>query len=280
MSVEELGDLLQSGEEIPHPDEKWLVSYADMMTLLFGFFVMMYSMANQMDVVEKSMAEKFAPKEESPQDAPVKNQLGNVEDLTAKVAGLEKALAEAQSRAAAMEKSTRELEDKIFTQSDSLLQSGQLAQQLKSVTEERDQLRSQLAKAQTDALLESSKKTVASPATDPEPVKGGGIGGGGKRGSKERIGGAGGVKLRMPVRFDNGFTATTIGATNRGFVINADAPGAPGETFVATVEGPDGRAIRVVVKIMLEHGDSRHLGIVHYLSGSEEYMKEWIANAP
>lgn len=28
-----------------HPDEKWLVSYADMMTLLFGLFVMLYGMA-------------------------------------------------------------------------------------------------------------------------------------------------------------------------------------------------------------------------------------------
>jgi hypothetical protein len=29
----------------PHPDERWLVSYADMMTLLFGFFVLMYALA-------------------------------------------------------------------------------------------------------------------------------------------------------------------------------------------------------------------------------------------
>lgn len=30
---------------LPHPDEKWLVSYSDMMTLLFGLFVMLYSIA-------------------------------------------------------------------------------------------------------------------------------------------------------------------------------------------------------------------------------------------
>jgi flagellar motor protein MotB len=30
---------------ITHPDEKWLVSYSDMMTLLFGFFVLLFSLA-------------------------------------------------------------------------------------------------------------------------------------------------------------------------------------------------------------------------------------------
>lgn len=32
-------------EEEQHVDERWLVSYSDMMTLLFGFFVMLYSLA-------------------------------------------------------------------------------------------------------------------------------------------------------------------------------------------------------------------------------------------
>lgn len=36
---------LNHSSEIPHVDEKWLVSYSDMMTLLFGLFVMLYSMA-------------------------------------------------------------------------------------------------------------------------------------------------------------------------------------------------------------------------------------------
>jgi hypothetical protein len=36
---------LDHEEHEEHPDERWLVSYADMMTLLFGLFVMLYSMA-------------------------------------------------------------------------------------------------------------------------------------------------------------------------------------------------------------------------------------------
>ena len=42
-----------------HPDERWLVSYADMMTLLFGLFVMLYSMANKFEQVQQQVSKTF-----------------------------------------------------------------------------------------------------------------------------------------------------------------------------------------------------------------------------
>jgi flagellar motor protein MotB len=52
----------KSSHDIPHIDEKWLVSYSDMMTLLFGLFVMLYSMAiekkGNMDAELKKIAEE------------------------------------------------------------------------------------------------------------------------------------------------------------------------------------------------------------------------------
>lgn len=46
-----------------HPDERWLVSYADMMTLLFGLFVMLYSISHvdkkKFDVVRKTATKQF-----------------------------------------------------------------------------------------------------------------------------------------------------------------------------------------------------------------------------
>ncbi|MEY4617674.1 MAG: hypothetical protein RJB66_2634 [Pseudomonadota bacterium] len=41
----------------PHVDEKWLVSYSDLMTLLFGFFVLMYSLAAENPNGAQALAE-------------------------------------------------------------------------------------------------------------------------------------------------------------------------------------------------------------------------------
>jgi len=54
-------------EHEEHVDEKWLVSYADMMTLMFGLFVLLFAM-NQMDKAEvekikKSASEQFGASE-------------------------------------------------------------------------------------------------------------------------------------------------------------------------------------------------------------------------
>jgi DNA polymerase III alpha subunit (gram-positive type) len=59
-------------EHEEHIDERWLVSYADMMTLLFGLFVMLYSMAMEhkgnLDQKLKEMADQtFAQSETRPQ---------------------------------------------------------------------------------------------------------------------------------------------------------------------------------------------------------------------
>ena len=56
-----------------HPDhgELWLVSYADMMTLLFGFFVILYSLSavdeKKMQAVGKQLAEAFGGETEKVQ---------------------------------------------------------------------------------------------------------------------------------------------------------------------------------------------------------------------
>jgi flagellar motor protein MotB len=57
-----------------HDEEPWLVSYADMMTLLFGFFVLLYSFASAkegskgLENIRKAMAEQFGGQYITPED--------------------------------------------------------------------------------------------------------------------------------------------------------------------------------------------------------------------
>ena len=60
----------KSSEPIQHDDTNWLVSFADMMTLLCGFFIMLFSMAKldtpQYEVVKESVAKAFGGEYQSP----------------------------------------------------------------------------------------------------------------------------------------------------------------------------------------------------------------------
>src|SRR5438045_2613231 len=56
-------------------DERWLLSYADMMTLLFGFFVMLYVMNDRLDEVKASAAQQFTSHHDTKSDTESKDQL-------------------------------------------------------------------------------------------------------------------------------------------------------------------------------------------------------------
>ena len=47
-------------QHLAHDESNWLVSYADLMTLLFGFFVLMFALSrfdeNKFEIVRKDIA--------------------------------------------------------------------------------------------------------------------------------------------------------------------------------------------------------------------------------
>ena len=59
--------------EEPENHDRWLVSYADFITLLFAFFVVMYSISSvnegQYKVLSDSMITAFTPSSRSPADS-------------------------------------------------------------------------------------------------------------------------------------------------------------------------------------------------------------------
>jgi hypothetical protein len=111
----------EHGEE--GPDERWLVSYADMMTLLFGLFVMLYSMANRFEEVQSSVAQRFSGKQSA---------------AKLDLAAIERQLEEDRARIEAARVRAKALEDELNTTKEAL-----------RVSEARsDELKRELEKAQ------------------------------------------------------------------------------------------------------------------------------------
>ena len=74
-----------SGPSAPpsHGDESnWLVSYADMMTLLCGFFIMMFAISTvdqqKFETVKKDLAEQFKGRYEKPATADVARLISEI----------------------------------------------------------------------------------------------------------------------------------------------------------------------------------------------------------
>ena len=71
--------------EVPHVDEKWLVSYSDMMTLLFGLFVMLYSIAMKNKGVAEAVEKELKKiSEKGFQSEAVKEMTKNMDEATLK----------------------------------------------------------------------------------------------------------------------------------------------------------------------------------------------------
>ncbi len=277
--TEDLPDLLNFEEEAPHADERWLMSYADMMTLLFGFFVMLYSMMHKMDVVQKSAADKFKPtgievEQNLPEAAaPVMVKEAEHVAMVSKMAALITALADEKGHFSELQKSAEKMEQRLALANQSLTQ-------LNAIKQERDQLRAQVAKNSIPTSSPTTPTIDRQKEADPAPK---GLSGGGNRGARERQSGNGGVRLRLSVvSADGSFSTSTMGVTNKGFGLEQTPPVSLGETFEARVTGLDGRTITVVLRPNRSDDGGRlnTAAILHYIQGDERVLKEWIANAP
>lgn len=249
-SSPELAELLEDmHEDEPHIDERWLVSYADMMTLLFGAFVMLYAMVDKMDVVKASAAKKFGEpgaaeatvKEKTPAQEIYLLQKQN-EELQNKLIRLETINYDLRSRAADVEKSVAEKD-------------GSVTAKLLDVQRERDELRAEVAQLKLGAVpgapvpvpmpvSAAASGQVASgdigPGVDEEGEGEGGDGsadGGGKVYMSAR------ARARLPA---GALEAQTVMISPNMIMLDRVADLAPGQTASLTLEF-NGRALDLTV---------------------------------
>lgn len=144
------------GDHDEHVDERWLVSYSDMMTLLFGLFVMLYAMQDPEATkqMQESIKQKFA--QEHPNQAPEEPPV-NAEELQKQLAALTAQLAEQEKNI----KEANELKAKVAALEDEAAKAKQVLNQQLA---ENEKIAAELKKVSTDN--EAKTRSIASIASD------------------------------------------------------------------------------------------------------------------
>tara|TARA_B110001454_G_scaffold219200_1_gene251791 strand:- start:17810 stop:18967 length:1158 start_codon:yes stop_codon:yes gene_type:complete len=109
------------GDHEEHIDERWLVSYADMMTLLFGLFVMLYAMQDPEATkkMKESIQQKFAQDQVKDPKVNLPDYQAQIAALTAQLADQAKLIAEAadlKTKFTAMEDESKKLKEDLALQ--------------------------------------------------------------------------------------------------------------------------------------------------------------------
>lgn len=150
-----------------HVDERWLVSYADMMTLLFGLFVMLYALQDpvQFEKMKNSVSEKFSSQEEAIPQPDFKKLL---EEQILKVKAQELALTERLSELEQVRNELKQLRlDNLDLQK--TVETANTERSVASVKEQKnqdlqleiDQLKAELKAARVPSTADTKMKAMA-----------------------------------------------------------------------------------------------------------------------
>lgn len=143
------------GDHDEHIDERWLVSYADMMTLLFGLFVMLYAMQDPEATkkMQESIQQKFAQDQlQDPTKTEVKppDYQAQIAELTTKLEEQAKTIVETEQLKAkfvVMEEEAKKLKDDLAQQ---VTENTKATEELKRLESENQEKTRSIASIQTE----------------------------------------------------------------------------------------------------------------------------------
>lgn len=176
------------GDHEEHIDERWLVSYSDMMTLLFGLFVMLYSLAmehkgnidSQLQKIQQTESSKETTEPVGPSPEELKKEIADrqlmIQDLESKLTTTENRLQELGIENELLKKSSSVAEE--LSQSLAELQKTKIdldrrTQELSEASQEIDRLKSRLPASENkfEVLQAELKKRTSELASIQEQLR-------------------------------------------------------------------------------------------------------------
>ena len=148
-------------EHEEHIDERWLVSYADMMTLLFGLFVLLYAMRSPEDAkkMQESIQREFS-ENTNPIEVP---KMVTLEELQKQIAENEELKAELNAAKQDVLQANRNLQNLISQNVSAQDVSQQFKQSLAALNNEKLQLEMQLEESAREIRkLKAARREIAS----------------------------------------------------------------------------------------------------------------------
>ncbi len=277
-------------EHEEHADERWLMSYADMMTLLFGLFVMLYAMYDNFGIIQQSAGMYFSSSQEiggTQEDPAVVKQIEDNaiekvkienETLRVKVEAMETALTAEKAKVA----EANAMMEVIKVKADTVIPDQSAT--VRSLEDERDELRAQLARAKAENMQLSNRNMDNRPKEDEPRVelradglggRGNGQGKGQKPGPRHEYQ----VSITMPDGRIVNKTTKALGPNGLQLDEALDTRGGRKVTVRIT---SDGKSVEALARTMEadDGSTSTRLRFLTFPNGDQGVVQEWLNRPP